>query len=139
MYILTSIGSLTTSTTHPYKIPFIRVKRPNCEGERDTHRIRKMRRKSHPLLRGGRRGESKYSHTFTAAEMQSLGSICETILPSLPSNSLEGEEYQPSNVLQSFCKASGSQTPIPDQVLPLSLSLCVSLSLSLYSQLSSRS
>ncbi|XP_059447719.1 long-chain-alcohol oxidase FAO1-like [Corylus avellana] len=78
-----------------------------------------MRRKSHPLLRGGRRGESKYSHTFTAAEMQSLGSICETILPSLPSNSLEGEEYQPSNVLQSFCKASGSQTPIPDQVAEL--------------------
>ncbi|XP_059446727.1 long-chain-alcohol oxidase FAO1-like [Corylus avellana] len=78
-----------------------------------------MRRKSHPLLRGGRRGESKYSHTFTAAEMQSLGSICETILPSLPSTSLEGEEYQPSNVLQSFCKASGSQTPIPDQVAEL--------------------
>jgi long-chain-alcohol oxidase len=89
-----------------------------------------MRRKSHPLLRGGRGGERKYSHTFSAAEMQSLGSICETVFPPLPSNSLEGEEEQPNNVLQSFCKASGSQTPIPDQVLSLSLSL----SLSLYSQ-----
>ena len=111
------------------RIQLIRIKLPLFltakERERRAERgkQRKMRRKSHPLLRGGRGGggESKYSHTFTAAEMQSLGSICETILPPLPSNSLEGEEEQPSNVLQSFCKASGSQTPIPDQVLSLSL------------------
>ncbi|KAE8076072.1 hypothetical protein FH972_014745 [Carpinus fangiana] len=36
--------------------------------------------------------------------MQSLGSICETILPPLPSNSLEGEEEQPSNVAELFVK-----------------------------------
>jgi long-chain-alcohol oxidase len=76
-----------------------------------------MRKQSHPLLRGSRRsGESKYSHTFTKSEMQSLSTLCESILPPLPLNSLEGEEDQPSKALQFFCKASGSQTPIPDQV-----------------------
>lgn len=77
-----------------------------------------MRRNSHPLLRGGKEaGESKYSHGFTAAEMQSLASICETILPPLPLNSLEApNEGQPTNAVQFFCRASGSQPPLPDQV-----------------------
>ncbi|XP_052191604.1 long-chain-alcohol oxidase FAO1 [Diospyros lotus] len=39
-----------------------------------------MERKCHPLLRGGRR-ETRYSHGFSAAEMESLASVCEAILP----------------------------------------------------------
>ncbi|KAJ4838227.1 long chain fatty acid oxidase [Turnera subulata] len=76
-----------------------------------------MRKDSHPLLRGGRR-EGKYSHGFTKAEMESLASICEAVLPPLPPNSLqsEGKEDQPCKPLQDFCAASGSQFPVPDEV-----------------------
>ncbi|KAJ9700744.1 hypothetical protein PVL29_006186 [Vitis rotundifolia] len=70
-----------------------------------------MRRECHPLLRGGRR-EGKYTHGFSSAEMQSLASICEVLLPPLPLNSIEG---QPSKAVQSFYQASGSQHPIPDE------------------------
>lgn len=70
-----------------------------------------MRRECDPLLRGGRR-EGKYTHGFSSAEMQSLASICEVLLPPLPLNSIEG---QPSKGVQSFYQASGSQHPIPDE------------------------
>ncbi|KAK7846977.1 long-chain-alcohol oxidase fao1 [Quercus suber] len=78
-----------------------------------------MKRESHPLLRGGRRGESKYSHGWTAAEMQSLASICEALLPPLTLNSLEEKNEQPTEAVQSFYKASGSQFPIPDEAAEL--------------------
>lgn len=75
-----------------------------------------MRTECHPLLRG-RREESKYSHGLSSAEMESLSSICETILPPLPPTSLEGKEDQPSKpALQAFSRASGSETPMPDEV-----------------------
>ena len=82
-----------------------------------------MKRESHPLLRGGRRGENKYSHGWTATEMQSLASICEALLPPLTLNSLEGKNDQPTGAVQSFYKASGSQFPFPDEVIIFSLSL----------------
>ncbi|XP_021800094.1 long-chain-alcohol oxidase FAO1 isoform X2 [Prunus avium] len=83
-----------------------------------------MRMECHPLLRGGRRsGErGKYSHGFSSAEMQSLASVCEALLPALPLNDFcfEGKEEQPTNkAVQSFQKASGAQTPIPDEVAEL--------------------
>uniref|UniRef100_A0A2N9FFV4 Uncharacterized protein n=1 Tax=Fagus sylvatica TaxID=28930 RepID=A0A2N9FFV4_FAGSY len=74
---------------------------------------------SHPLLWGERRGGRKYIHGFTAAEMESLASICETLLPPLPLRSFEGKDDQSSKAMQSFYKASGSQTPIPDEVAEL--------------------
>jgi hypothetical protein len=108
----------------PYVYIYIYICIPTAKGrEREREREREMRRERHPLLRGGRGGERKYSHTFTRGEMQLLGSLCETILPPLPLNSLEGEEDQPTKAVESFIKASGSQTPVPDQVLFLSLSL----------------
>ena len=82
-----------------------------------------MKREGHPLLRGGGRGESKYSHGWTTAEMQSLASICEALLPPLTLNSLEGKIDQPTEAVQSFYKASGSQFPIPDEVIILILQL----------------
>ncbi len=82
---------------------------------------------SHPLLWGERRGERKYIHGFTAAEMESLASICETLLPPLPLRSFEGKDDQSSKAMESFYKASGSQTPIPDEVINISLSLSLSL------------
>ncbi|KAL6292269.1 hypothetical protein ACE6H2_000411 [Prunus campanulata] len=83
-----------------------------------------MRKECHPLLSGGRRsGEhGKYSHGFSSAEMQSLASVCEALLPALPLNDFcfEGKEEQPTNkAVQSFQKASGVQTPIPDEVAEL--------------------
>ncbi|XP_015866541.3 long-chain-alcohol oxidase FAO1 [Ziziphus jujuba] len=77
-----------------------------------------MAREWHPLLKG--RGESKYSHGFSKAEMRSMQSICEAVLPPLPFNSnLEGKEEQPSKALQFFYKASGAQSPTPDEVAQL--------------------
>lgn len=76
-----------------------------------------MGRKCHPLLRGGRR-ETKYSHGFSASDMETLTSICEVILPSLPLNSAEitAKNEQSKRAIQSFYNASGSQYPIPDEV-----------------------
>lgn len=80
-----------------------------------------MGRDWHPLLKG-KRGESKYSHGFSKAEMKSMKSICEAVLPPLPFNSnLEGKEEQPTKPLQFFYQASGAHSPIPDEVQSLSL------------------
>ncbi|KAG5588205.1 hypothetical protein H5410_048639 [Solanum commersonii] len=70
-----------------------------------------MEKKAHPLLRGGRR-ETKYSHGFSSSEIETLTSICETILPPLPLNSLQENNKK----IQNFHKVSGSQYPIPDEV-----------------------
>ncbi|KAL2506546.1 Long-chain-alcohol oxidase FAO3 [Abeliophyllum distichum] len=76
-----------------------------------------MGRNCHPLLKGGRR-ETKYSHGFSASDMETLTSICEVILPSLPLNSEEisAKNDQSKRAIQSFYNASGSQYPIPDEV-----------------------
>ncbi|XP_055813733.1 long-chain-alcohol oxidase FAO1 [Solanum dulcamara] len=67
-----------------------------------------MEKKVHPLLKGGRR-ETKYSHGFSSSEMETLTSICETILPPLPLNSLQKNN-------QNLHKVSASQYPIPHEV-----------------------
>ncbi|XP_059281102.1 long-chain-alcohol oxidase FAO1-like isoform X2 [Lycium ferocissimum] len=70
-----------------------------------------MEKTAHPLLRGGRR-ETRYSHGFSSSDMETLTSICETLLPPLPQNSLEKNSHK----IQYLHKASGSQYPIPDEV-----------------------
>lgn len=81
-------------------------------------KVRMRKREAHPLLRGGRR-EGSYSHGFSSSEIQSLASICGTFIPSLPleSTQLNGKEDLPSKTLESFYLASGSQHPIPDEVI----------------------
>lgn len=79
-----------------------------------------MRRECHPLLRGGR-GENKYKHGFSAAEMESLASICEVVLPPLPVDALKiRKEHQADNettkAVQSFWNTSASRYPIPHEV-----------------------
>ncbi|KAF7152692.1 hypothetical protein RHSIM_Rhsim01G0090900 [Rhododendron simsii] len=77
-----------------------------------------MVRECHPLLRGGRK-EHKYSgHEFSAAQMESLTSVCETILPPLPLNSLEvtGKEGRTNKAIQLLHTASGSQNSVPEEV-----------------------
>jgi len=79
-----------------------------------------MRREYHPLLRGGR-GGSKYKHGFSAAEMKSLASICEVVLPPLPMDALKSRKEDQvgdddNKLLQSFCDISGSRYPIPHEV-----------------------
>ncbi|KAM7485390.1 hypothetical protein LguiA_001399 [Lonicera macranthoides] len=72
----------------------------------------------HSLLKGGRR-ERKYSHGFSSGEMESLASICEVLLPPLPSNSLDisgkGDD-QTNKAVDYFHKVSGSQFPLPDEI-----------------------
>ncbi|GFP83381.1 long-chain-alcohol oxidase fao1 [Phtheirospermum japonicum] len=80
-----------------------------------------MARESHPLLRGGRR-ETKYSHGYSASELQTLTSICEVFLPSITFNSNENYPKQldrSNKAVESFYKASGSQYPVPDEVAEL--------------------
>ncbi|KAK7405067.1 hypothetical protein VNO78_06249 [Psophocarpus tetragonolobus] len=79
-----------------------------------------MRKECHPLLRGGR-GDSKYKHGFSGAEMQSLASICEIVLPPLPMDALKiRKEHQvdddSSKHLQYFWDISASRYPIPHEV-----------------------
>ncbi|GFY93126.1 fatty alcohol oxidase 3 [Actinidia rufa] len=73
-----------------------------------------MERSCHPLLRGGRNG-NKYSHGFSRAEMESLASVCEAILPPLPLNSLQLTQ----KAAHTNNKASGSQNSVPEEVAEL--------------------
>ncbi|CAJ1978758.1 unnamed protein product [Sphenostylis stenocarpa] len=82
-----------------------------------------MRRECHPLLRGGR-GGSKYRHGFSAAEMESLASLCEVVLPPFPMDALKSKKEDQAGDddgknLQSFCDISGSRYPIPHEVAEL--------------------
>lgn len=79
----------------------------------------------HPLLSGrrgsgGDDGNNKlYKHGLSSAEMKSLASVCEALLPPLPlaDPNCEGkEELSENKAAQSFYQASGAQTPIPDEV-----------------------
>ncbi|KAJ9182308.1 hypothetical protein P3X46_006316 [Hevea brasiliensis] len=69
----------------------------------------------HQLLRGGK-GEGKYRHGFSSAEIETLGSICETVFPPI---CIEEKEAQQSKPLQDFFRASGSQNHIPDEIAEL--------------------
>ncbi|KAF1878532.1 hypothetical protein Lal_00047201 [Lupinus albus] len=76
-----------------------------------------MKRESHSLLRGGRR-EGSYKHAFSSAEMESLSSICDALLPPLQLETLEKKENNKptSNFVKCFWKLSGSQFYVPDEI-----------------------
>ncbi|KAH1127853.1 hypothetical protein AAZX31_06G254700 [Glycine max] len=80
-----------------------------------------MRKECHPLLRGGR-GDNKYKHGFSTAEMESLTSICEVVLPPLPMDALKirkedhDDDDSSNKSLQSFLDISASRYPIPHEV-----------------------
>ena len=80
-------------------------------------RERVMRKDCHPLLKG-KREDSKYRHGFSPAEMESLRSMCEVVLPPLPLDSLKSEKLgaEPSRAVQSFWTISASRHPIPHEV-----------------------
>jgi len=96
----------------------------------DHNTERKMRRECHPLLSGVREN-SKYKHGFSVAEMKSLTSICEVVLPSLPMDDAlrkdDMSDYESSKDVQSFFNISASMYPIPDEVY---IYVCVYLFLS---------
>ncbi|KAM2702487.1 hypothetical protein EV2_004193 [Malus domestica] len=71
----------------------------------------------HPLLRGGWR-ESKFSHGFSSAQIQSLAAICEALLPPLSPEDIP-DEHHPLHSSSSSYTASTSQPPIPDEVAEL--------------------
>ncbi|KAG6582399.1 Long-chain-alcohol oxidase FAO1, partial [Cucurbita argyrosperma subsp. sororia] len=78
-----------------------------------------QRSECHPLLRGTRSG--KFTHGFSVAEMESLATICDTILPPLPlgsSNNNGSDEIDTADAaaVEAFYAASGSRSPIPDEV-----------------------
>lgn len=94
----------------------------------DHNTERKMRRECHPLLSGVREN-SKYKHGFSVAEMESLTSICEVVLPSLPMDDALRKDDESSKDVQSFFNISASMYPIPDEVY-ICLYMCVYLLLS---------
>ncbi|GAU46406.1 hypothetical protein TSUD_28220 [Trifolium subterraneum] len=77
-------------------------------------------REYHPLLRGGKRrrnSRGKYNtHDYSSAQMESLTSICEAILPPIESEFLETKGIQPtSKAMKFFWKVSGCDLSIPHQ------------------------
>ncbi|MCL7041037.1 hypothetical protein MKW94_029879 [Papaver nudicaule] len=79
-------------------------------------------REFHPLLSREKRENGIYNHGFCSSEMQSLTSICETLIPSIPLDpvQMKNMDNPPSeSVLESFYMSSGSQKPIPDEVAEL--------------------
>ena len=77
----------------------------------------------HPLLRerrigGGDFRKSSGSHGLSEAEMESLKSICEVLIPPLTNlDSFEGKEESTNEAVKLFYSSSGAQTPIPDEVI----------------------
>nr|WNH14714.1 alcohol oxidase 1 [Arctium lappa] len=69
-------------------------------------------RKCHPLLRGGRDSDDNNNGCFSSSDIETLSSICQVILPSIPFNSN-------SESIRSFYTASASQYPIPNKVVDL--------------------
>ncbi|KAK1260224.1 Long-chain-alcohol oxidase FAO2 [Acorus gramineus] len=69
------------------------------------------RREGHPLLtEWGRGGKGGYQHGLSKSQIESMASLCETFIPSLPFENL------PTKSLRDFYMASGSDHPIPDEV-----------------------
>lgn len=78
-------------------------------------REREMERECDPLLRGGRR-ETKYSHGYSASELQTLTSICEVLIPPIPDHDQHNQQNNDESI-QAFYRASASQYPVPDEVI----------------------
>ncbi|KAL5781666.1 hypothetical protein ACOSP7_006695 [Xanthoceras sorbifolium] len=75
-----------------------------------------MVRECHHLLSGRRSREGKYNHGFSSTEILTLASICEVIVPPLPSSSEGKRDYQqPRKAIDCFFKSCASQSPIPDE------------------------
>ncbi|PIA36316.1 hypothetical protein AQUCO_03400307v1 [Aquilegia coerulea] len=103
------------------------------EVEKKQQKVEEERRRRvtepepHPLLRGGRK-EIKFNHGFSSYELQSLSSICETFLPSIPLDSIHfnSNSSDPlNNSIQSFYLSSGSQGSIPDEVAERMVKRCL--------------
>ncbi|KAL5561959.1 hypothetical protein UlMin_031706 [Ulmus minor] len=67
----------------------------------------------HPLLTEARREGRSFNHGFSKSQIQSLASFCEALIPPL------NKENPDDKPIQSFYTASGSQSPIPDEVAEL--------------------
>ncbi|KAL7113136.1 hypothetical protein ACP275_04G044800 [Erythranthe tilingii] len=70
---------------------------------------------AHPLLRGGRRRSTSYTHGFSASQIQSLTAICQTIIPPLTDDDddvITGGDLP--NHVQAFYSSNG-----PDEVAEL--------------------
>ncbi|KAL8171413.1 hypothetical protein V2J09_023217 [Rumex salicifolius] len=72
-----------------------------------------MEKQGHPRLRRSRTESMKYTHGLSQSEMESLSSICDAFLPSLPS-----QTHSPDSV-KTFFATSASQNSIPDEVAEL--------------------
>lgn len=75
------------------------------------------------LMMGKHKYAGKFSRgDFTATEMESLASFCETVFPPSPEEfSDEDDHHRNKEALRSFFSTSGSQTPVLRQVQTLTL------------------
>ena len=77
---------------------------------------------SHRLL-GGAGRDGGFSHGLSSSQIKEMSAICEALIPPLPLHSVNKETPE-NQALLSFCKASGSQHPFPDEAIssPINLS-----------------
>ncbi|KAJ8899504.1 hypothetical protein K2173_018478 [Erythroxylum novogranatense] len=77
----------------------------------------------HPLLRGGlRRKAGGYTHGFSSSQIHQLSSICETLIPPLPIDTISSNIPVPDDkckAVHSFYEASASDPPVPDELAEL--------------------
>lgn len=83
-----------------------------------------MGKECHSLLKGGKR-ERKYNHRLSSSEIETLASICDVFLPSIPKDSVtfKGIGDQTDEQILSFLQASGSQNYVPEEVRKKSVHL----------------
>ncbi|KAK1379767.1 Long-chain-alcohol oxidase [Heracleum sosnowskyi] len=76
-----------------------------------------MGKECHSLLKGRKR-ERKYNHRLSSSEIETLASICDVFLPSIPKDSVtfKGNGDQTDEHIQSFLQASGSENYVPEEV-----------------------
>ncbi|RRT34275.1 hypothetical protein B296_00059239 [Ensete ventricosum] len=77
-------------------------------------------RGGHPLLRGGRRAKKGgYRHGFSVAQMRTLSAMCGTFIPTVPMEASclgGGKDEVPDEAVEAFFLASGSDSPVPEEV-----------------------
>ncbi|PUZ76617.1 hypothetical protein GQ55_1G305000 [Panicum hallii var. hallii] len=97
-------------------------------------------KRGHPLLRGGGARRERYTHGFSASQMDALTALCGALVPSLPPTGSRNPQEEDggrggggggNKVMEEFLLASAADPPVPDEVAELMARRCLPEALAL--------